>query len=264
MIRQRAFTLNELVCTCVLLLFVLASMQMTIGCGLGTARRNARVMQSATQVRGIIQGMINHSPSNNEWYPGRARDGTEDTTLIAAVPNRQYGCNVTGDDPAFRYAFLLRNNYFSPDYAVSPSETDSKITTASLDSGGNITAATFSFPMLEPAPGKTRNGEWKAVNNSMAVIVTDRNLAASAAKPGSIHDAGTWRGTVGYNDNHVVFETTHLIAGTQYTLSSPAVVQDNLFQSGDALESPAPAFISEPDALMTYKSPNDGGVNQNP
>ncbi|MEX2215341.1 MAG: hypothetical protein WD768_14510 [Phycisphaeraceae bacterium] len=56
---------------------------------LGSARRNARQMQSSTQVRGLIQGCINYAPGNKDRFPD----------------------NI---------GMLVDLNYFTPEYMFSP------------------------------------------------------------------------------------------------------------------------------------------------
>lgn len=230
-----------------------------------SVRRNARQMQNSTQVRGIIQGMVNYAPGNNEWYPGLTSKGKEDQTVLEPS-QRSYGVKgKTGYDPAFRVALMIRNSYFTPDYAVSPLETNPDIKPASLSKGGEITASNFSFAMLELSSGKARNVEWASTTNSKAAVVSDRNIGTDAAN-GARSNAGAgqgWRGSVGFNDNHVMFETTHILRDLQYGQSNAEVPMDNLFISGDRLETPVPADFHA-DAMMTFKSPSDGGTNQNP
>ncbi|MEX2212984.1 MAG: hypothetical protein WD768_02580 [Phycisphaeraceae bacterium] len=233
---------------------------------LGTARRNARQMQSSAQVRGIIQGMNNYAPGNNEFYPGFTSKGKEDQTPIAPGEDNYGVKGKTGHDPAYRYALMLRNSYFSPEYTVSPSETNKSITPVSLGGAapGEVTANNFSFAMLELATGKARNQEWMATTNHKAAVVTDRNLGSDAGRSsGSVHTDGkaAWRGTVGFNDNHVNFETSNVL-DLRYGENNPRVPFDNLFKTGDAPERATDA--ADPDAMMTYKGPSDGGVNQQP
>jgi prepilin-type N-terminal cleavage/methylation domain-containing protein len=235
--RKKGFTLIEL-------LVVISIIALLIGIllpALGSARRNARQMQSSTQVRGIIQGAINFAPGNNEWYPGLTGKGVADATAVTAAVNTSYGTSTTdGKFPAYRYAVMIRNSYFTPEYAVSPSETVTSITPAGLAaaaSSGSVDK-NFSFAMLKLLAAETRLAEWKSTTNSKAAVISDRDLAAAGTAARSIHDeqGSSWRGTVGYNDNHVNFETTNILSNTSYGGKGEAPT-DDLFVGTDALGS---------------------------
>jgi hypothetical protein len=131
----------------------------------------------------------------------------------------------------------LKGEFFTPDYAISPSETS---TATAYDPGNNTTTPAavefttgsggdkhYSYAMIAfraggnagtgtPQP-KAVNGndapraaEWKQTLNSQAVIISDRNTGSGTSNTTvqSIHtdEAGEWRGSVLWGDNHVAFE----------------------------------------------------------
>ena len=226
---RRAFTVIEFIATIVILAVVLAWV-LTLMANL--PRRYSFQMQDQTQVRGIIQGMINHSPGNNEWYPGLTAQGQEDTAPLTPELDRplppegipsdarlnRFGTHARGGfDPAYRFAFLIRNQYITPEYLVGTSEQDLSIQPAT--DGTMLDRRHFSFAMLRiDEPNTGRRGEWRSTTNSRAPVVTDRNRAGAGEAPRSNWSPANaeWRGVVGYNDNHVNFETTHVIADTLY------------------------------------------------
>ena len=80
-----------------------------------------------------------------------------------------------------------------------------------------------------------RNAEWRDSSNSEAVVVSDRAKAnGNDGAIKSVHtnpstDKTEWRGSVGFNDNHVTFEATHVQPITQYGDSE--FTNDNLFDT---------------------------------
>ena len=81
-------------------------------------------MQSNTQVRGIQQSMVTFGQSNKGWYPGvvgstqKLVDGTD-----LDPPNEN------GNWIQTRFQILLRGDYFTGKYAISPSEAKQEWTT---------------------------------------------------------------------------------------------------------------------------------------
>ena len=85
---------------------------------LGAARRTARRMQNSTQLRGVHQGMVTFGNSNKENFPGLTSKGNilEDAAEIT-------GMSGHGGTTEARMWILLDGNFFTPEYAISPSET---------------------------------------------------------------------------------------------------------------------------------------------
>ncbi|MEM9252245.1 MAG: type II secretion system protein [Planctomycetota bacterium] len=215
-----AFGLLEL-CVVLIVIAVLAALLLPT---LGRSRTSGRQLPNNTQVRGIHQSMVIFAQGNNGYFPGLSADGE----LLEA--GAIFGTTEDGAFPGARYVILMDANYFPGEYAISPLErSKTEWTTA----GTPITTDQFSFGMLAldldadgrldrpdaivGSDGRTtrpggRTAEWSETLNTEAPVMADRNTGADAAgRVSSIHtqqDSGDWRGSVAWNDNHVVFETT--------------------------------------------------------
>ncbi|MEX0775857.1 MAG: DUF4190 domain-containing protein [Phycisphaeraceae bacterium] len=182
---------------------------------LGAARRTAQQMQNTTQVRGLAMGCILYAQGNNEYYPGLDSVGNPQN---ASVPER--------------FEVLMQHNFFTPDYALSPSENDP---TMAKYSGGTVTPSNYSYSMLSLADAGRRREEWKATTNSQAAIVSDRNMGGpTPQRYESIHTSrpGDWRGSVGWNDAHAEFMTSAFMPNTNY--GSTTHTNDDLFSAASA------------------------------
>jgi type II secretory pathway pseudopilin PulG len=209
---------------------------------LGAARRTAQRMQNSTQLRGIHQGMITFANSNKNNYAGLNSKGD-----ILADDPALTGNSGSGDKPQARLWILLNGSFFTPDYLISPSETDGAIAPYAVGSGpvdkDHYSYALLSFekqnmtindPTTQGYPPTAQSlprvAEWQQTLNSQAILVSDRNTGTNAdTQVQSIHtdSPGDWRGSVLWGDNHVAFENQPTFE-TKYAngMLNP---QDNLF-----------------------------------
>ena len=199
----------------------------------GSSRhRHGHQMSNSMHLRGIHSGMVLYAQGNKDFFPGLTNDGSQARTPITAKIAEYGTTSTSGYDVNYRMAILLRGNYFSPEYMLSPNETESK---SAIKPGENLTSSHFSFALLRisDSNAKGRRDEWKAANNSRAPVGSDRNLGPGAGdKAYSNHTAPGegWRGSVIYNDNHAVFETSNRIK-TEYgpRAESHEIDLDDLF-----------------------------------
>lgn len=229
--RRTAFTLIQ----CLILVILLTAIGAIVipMIDFGSRRGPNRIGQSGTQLKGIHNGMILYSQSNNDYFPGLNSDGTE-ASAVTADPTVKVSVGSGGRrgyDPAARYAILLNNGFFTPEFAVSP--LDQK---EAVKPGGDINSNHFSYAMLrlsdEAATG--RRSMWRSNFNREFPAASDRNLSAgSGANAHSIFsDGGAWRGHVAWNDNHVEFERSNVLWTTDSNRKPrkpPGLGWDDLF-----------------------------------
>ncbi len=259
--QTRAFTLIEL-------LVVISIIALLIGLllpALNAARQAARRAENSSRIRGIHQNMVIFANGNNGYFPGLKPNGTllrnnaEDRAAFGITVGQGHGRMAR-----IRMAVLLNNNYFTADYVVSPGEILSAwegphvtvpidsfsyaLSTIGGDQGANSNGALYPW---------IRNNDWRDTANADAIVIGDRNTAMDGTgnnaqendsdgtldKVQSIWTTtpGDWRGNVGWNDNHVTYETSSLIKKTRYTsgqstmqVPNNANTGDNLFQGGAA------------------------------
>ncbi|MEM1028390.1 MAG: hypothetical protein AAGJ38_09935, partial [Planctomycetota bacterium] len=231
---------------------------------LGAARTSARQMKSSTQLRGIHQGSFTYSQSNKGYFPGLNSDGfpwigEADGPGHVNNTGSTYRNAGLGVFPNRRFAIMLDENLFTPDYVVSPADGGIKTPpdgtvaspTANVDSTDNLSYAMLAIQFTDSGgqfqPGSTgtytpsdRGQEWRDTANGQAIMFSDRAISdagtAGNASLGVIdyHSVWTevgseeWRGGVARNDNSVEFATSPAGFTTRYG-SAATVDEDELF-----------------------------------
>ena len=228
MARTKAFTVIEMLVNVLILAVVLVLLLPAIA----MSRRADRRMQNNDRVHEIVARCIQFTDGNSGKYPGLGVDrhyyttpGTEWHTV-----NR-------------RFWILIMAKFLTPDRLISPFDTDKTATNIPIESfrknrrphHTGLTPANFSYALRYIKEGQGRQWEWEATLNSRAATVFDRNVPAGSQPDAffgpearSIHSYRRWCGSVGYNDNHVVFEPNNVLGKqTQYgNVVNPAGTDD--------------------------------------
>lgn len=264
--RKSGFTLIELL----VVISIIALLIAILLPALGAARRTARRMQNSTQLRGIHQGLVTFANSNKNNFAGldSKGNGLQDSTANT-------GDSGDGNFVEARYFVLFKGDFFTPEYAISPSETANVDEYDEDDEDTvifNATTKNYSYAMLQFEVTGTDNGitpataaraaEWSQTLNSQAIVVSDRNVGSNtAANLQSIHtEAGDqeWTGSVLWNDNHVGFEQEEIFetkyANGSLNQTAAGVADDNLFTNAQTPATPAGANALMAKAGITASS----------
>jgi prepilin-type N-terminal cleavage/methylation domain-containing protein len=253
--RVHGFTLIELL----VVISIIALLIAILLPALGAARRTARQIQNSTHLRGIHQGLVIFAQDARGRFPGVQPDGTVEG-MIPGAPGGTVG-TLRGDFVQRRFWTIVSRQYFPSVYAISPAELAVKTPWNPDAPPGSAEFLTFSpnmysYAMLQIEPNTAlasaqgRRLEWSETMNSRAPVLSDRTRGQTDFFSLWTGPGQGWRGGVVWNDNHVTFESSHVVRNTQYG-RGPVNDTDNLFV-GESDNVPAEQFRRR-DALMLGK-----------
>ena len=248
--KSKGFTLIELM----VVISIIALLISILVPALGKIKDTANRMKSSTQIRGIHQGLVTFSQGNGaqEWFAGIDADGKIDDETNAGDEDIPYvdGTGTNAINTESRFAILLGNDFYSPEFLISPSEDNTSIQVYEFLATDPETDTLFdednySYSMLQiDDPDATPGGrltEWRNTVNSQAPILSDRVIqrqgktfsATDTTTFASLHSENSWRGNVAYNDGHVEFETDPELSSVKIG-DKTQDTDDNLFNNDDS------------------------------
>lgn len=237
--KRNAFTLIELL----VVISIIGLLVAILLPALSAARDVARQMRNTTQVRGIHQGMVVFAQENKGYFPGivnpssRNPDAFQQTADTWVAGSSPAGMMVGG-----RYTIMLNAGLFTPEYLISPAETDDRVVTWDPTQNNGNSAYFYSYALPRLAGSNTgtdvveegRFLEWAETLNTEAPVISDRMVAGSPGTPGT-HESlwnegspGEWEGSLTYNDGHSGYTEGTVVKRTRY--GTNVTEDDNLFQ----------------------------------
>jgi len=268
--KNRGFTLIELL----VVIAIIALLIGILLPALGKARQSARQLKCSSQVRGVLQGCVLWAQSNQDKYPDPGKVDEKNDTLpsqtFAGIKNQTrniYSLLIFNSffppellvTPAESNGSIIRFEGYelsSPQGAVNPDKAlwDPKFKASPLDTklhnGTDLAEGNASYAHTPPFGnraskyGSTYVATEPAVGNRGPQFSGDAQTGWTLV-PGQyglesltllIHGSRVkWEGNIGYNDNHVNFETRPDPEGLTFTFQSlppgSKTRPDNLFVS---------------------------------
>lgn len=232
---ERGITLVELCVIVVLSVLAVVVLLASVG-GRMRGHDGARSVKDASQLRGIMQGMIVWSQNNHDDYPLPSKIDLKNTTTAQVGDAKNTSANI--------WSVMIYNGFLPVELMVSPAECNGNITPytsyeyssphlavdpahALWDPGFPVdfTTGTGGTSYAHLMPTAARRHPWSNTLSASEVVISNRgpeiagttgsglDITPVMARPDSntllIHGSrDAWEGHFGFNDNHVEFLTT--------------------------------------------------------
>jgi hypothetical protein len=256
--------MDAMMITCVVAVLIVLGLVLLPA--MGTRRGHHTEMKNSSQVRGIHQSMVIFAQNNNTYLPGLDATGA----ILASDAKEFSGASgnwLTGASMAGRYYILLNGSFVAGDLLINPQDVLTKWSNSTV----MPTTDQFSYSLLRIGAGPMstsvgaqagRLGEWRDNANSQALLIADRNSAASTLSSQvrsvwstSSGTAADWKGTVLWGDNHAEFlNATNARLGTlSLNTKYGSAINSDDFLFG---ESAGPGKDASNSAMFGYVSAN--------
>jgi prepilin-type N-terminal cleavage/methylation domain-containing protein len=221
---------------------------------LGSARRQARRVQSNVNIATIYEAMSKFALGNRDQFPGLSTSGS---VLAASVWNAG-----AGNIPRARFALTINAGYLDPIYAISPFD-KAAVPYQPRNSGAIPDFQTkhhsYALLMLIATGVTVQNGRtaaWSREANPKSIVISDRNTGVNeTSNKSSLHtqkDKGQWHGGICWGDGRVSFERTASFA-TQYPGGPEMFGNNNSAADNIFLEETTPADASGNNTIMVFQ-----------
>jgi type II secretory pathway pseudopilin PulG len=257
--RSRAFTILELIVVIVVAALIVGILlPATVG-----GRRHhhgSRQIKDSTHIRAINQGMVLWAQAYQDQYPLPSLADANGATISGPAEEKDTTANIL--------SIMIYAGFFSPELAVSPSESNRNISgfgnyqysepKSAVDPkkalwdpsfSADFTVGTSHTSYAHLLPTGERRAKWsntfranEAVVGNRGPEISDVTYAADGAptahraKPASNTDLihgpkSSWEGNICYNDNHVSFELNVAPPGVVWMDESKKSFGDVLFHA---------------------------------
>ncbi|MGB1125330.1 MAG: type II secretion system protein [Phycisphaeraceae bacterium] len=224
---RAGFTLIELL----VVISIIALLIALLLPALGTAKKQAQIMQNATHHRGLHQAFVTFGHSNDGLYPGLEKRDGETKLLPAARDGKDTSsAGLGGHWPATRFALLIDNDYVSPEYVINPADPFFRDAWTYGDSGRDQAGTkfdwrNFSYAVEEWGGGMSGTNEYKVATGNIdhmgsetpvlgdrIIVVIDQDysnpnkyIGVFSNKPGNFNMGLAW------NDGHTTLLNTPIV-----------------------------------------------------